>query len=611
MHNSLKEQVLESVEIVDVIGERVSLQRKGREYVGLCPFHDDHRPSMSVSPQKGIFKCWSCGAGGDVIKFVQLSQRVDFKEALLILARRAGIETSVTEVDQRAAQMRERGRNTLAWARTHFQNNLKATAGGRRAFDYSLQRGISETTIERFGIGFAADQWDDLLSNAGRVGISPEILNEVGLITTNENNKTYDRFRNRLIFPINDTTGRCVAFGGRTLGDDPAKYLNSPETPLFSKSRILYGLDLARKSITAAREVVVVEGYTDVVLLSQAGIDNVVATLGTALTDAHMKLLSHYTDRVVMCFDSDEAGLKAADRAVETALRHRVEVKVMVMGDGEDPADFVIGRGVDAFKSLLLSAIGALEFRWKRTVESFQHSGQRGQRDAIEAFLRFVARATLAGGINDPVDHGQLVNRLAGLLSLPSTTVFELLAKTKAGIAREKTEKADDIIDRSGYDQVIQGVPLSIVATVEELFGLALSSPESFTEMEEALAAGSQFCEVWKLLIAIIEDLVVQQGHYTKADVIGCCNDAVLCELVSRTSERVGSGPVEADLVHATCEHLLSELDLLQMAQYSERLHRPGGDRSCQEQAFVSLCDVASRQHHVLGAEHRWNTPQR
>ncbi len=435
MHNFLKERILESVDIVELVGERVALTRKGREYVGLCPFHDDHRPSLSVSPRKQIFKCWSCGAGGDVIKFVQLSHRVDFKEALRILAQRLGLELRRPDTDDRSAALREQIRRALTWARTHFQRNLRETASGQRAAAYARDRGMSDATIARFDLGYAPDSWDDLLTHATRAGIPREVLQQSGLVATNENNRTYDRFRNRLIFPICDALGRCVAFGGRTLGDDPAKYLNSPETPLFSKSRILYGLDQARRAITAAREAVVVEGYTDAVLLSQAGVENVTATLGTALTDAHMKLLSQLSDRIAMCFDSDEAGLRAADRAVETALRHRVEVVVAVMEEEQDPADYVMRHGADAFKSLLQSAIGALEFRWSRTLEAYQQGGQQGQRDALEAFLRFVARVNYQGGMDPVLDQGRLISRLSDLLALPAGTVYEYLAKVRAAAA--------------------------------------------------------------------------------------------------------------------------------------------------------------------------------
>jgi len=607
MNNSIKDKILASIDVVEIVGEHVSLTRKGREFVGLCPFHDDHRPSLSVSPQKQIFKCWSCGAGGDVIKFVQLSQRVDFKEALAILAKRAGIEPNNRPRDDQAAAMREQISRSLAWARTHFQRNLQQTPGGRQAAEYARGRGISDAMIERFALGFAADDWDDLLSHARRAGLDENVLGQAGLITTNENNKTYDRFRNRLIFPINDAMGRCVAFGGRTLGDDQAKYLNSPETALFSKSRVLYGLDLARKAITTSREAVVVEGYTDAVLLSQAGVQNVVATLGTALTDMHAKTLVRLADRIAMCFDGDEAGLRAADRAVETALRHRVEVVVVVMDDGQDPADFVMGRGVEAFKSILQSATGALEFRWCRTEEAFRSSGQRGQRDAVEAFLRFVAQVTLAGGLNDPIDHGQLVNRLAELLTISAGDVVALLVKNKAALSRESSGTIPEIAEMSIYDEAVRDIPPGMVSAAEELFGFALSSSEHFAVMEEALSAGAQQCDPWRRLDEILEELVEHRGQYTKADVIDHCNDAGLCELVDRAIRRIGASVVTAELCQAAAGRLLAELDLLRMK--SLRGDLSGGDCGrgpCDKETFDALCEVARHRHDLLGAEPHW-----
>lgn len=604
MHNSLKEGILESVDIIDVVGERVSLTRKGREFVGLCPFHDDHRPSLSVSPQKKIFKCWSCGAGGDVIKFVQLSQRVDFREALAILARRAGIEIGAPQADDRAKAARERIRQALNWARTHFQRNLRQEPRGKRAADYARRRGMSDATIERFGLGYAADSWDDLLSQATRAGISRELLQQAGLITTNEKGQTYDRFRNRLIFPICDSLGRCVAFGGRTLGEDPAKYLNSPETPLFNKSRTLYGLDVARKAVAAKREAVVVEGYTDAVLLSQAGIENVVATLGTALTDSHVKLLRPLSDRIVMCFDSDDAGLRAADRAVETALCHRTEVFVAVIPDGQDPAEFVTGRGIDAMGGLLQSAIAALEFKWNRTARAYSERGRQGRRDAVEAFLRFVARVTLAGGI-DPLEQGLLVGRLGEMLSLPAGTVFEFLAKARSGVARETPERPVDVAEVSSYDASIGGLPAGLVSAVEEQFGLALAFPEWFAELNEGLAAGAQYCEVWRRLYALLDRLAQRPGTYTKVDVIEGCEDGPICELVSRACARVAPRSVTVEACGAARERVLSELELLRLGGLRGQLREKNGDEEDQERVFRSLLDVARRQHGVLGSAQR------
>jgi DNA primase len=604
MHNSLKDNVLESSDIVEVIGESVSLKRKGREYVGLCPFHDDHRPSLSVSPQKQIFKCWSCGAGGDVLRFVQLFHHVEFKEALAMLARRAGIETRPFSSAGPSSVDRERLRQALNWARSYFQRSLRQTEGGKRATEYAHRRGLTDATIQRFGLGYAADAWDALLVAAGKTGIPRDILQQAGLVSTNESGKSYDRFRDRLIFPICDALGRCVAFGGRTLGADPAKYLNSPETPVFSKGRVLYGLDMARGAIASAREAIVVEGYTDVVLLSQAGIENVVATLGTALTDAHVKLLGPLSGHVVMCFDNDEAGLRAADRAVETALRHRTEVKVAIMPEGQDPADFVTGRGADALGPLLQSALEALEFKWNRTVKACSRAGRQGQREAVEAFVLFVARAALAGGI-DPLDQGLLAGRLSELLSLPARTVYELLARAKAAAARETSSSASDTSELSAYEVSIRGCPPGLVSAIEELFGLALSAPKCFGDMQAGLAAGAEHAETWRRLYGILASLVEQRGSYVKADVVRSCEDGSVCELVSRAAARVASQAAYPEACRAVCQRVLSEVELFQIGTLRGRLRQAARSKEDQKQLFDSIHAAAKRQSGVLGIEQR------
>ena len=257
--------------------------------------------------------------------------------------------------------------------------------------------------------------WDDLLTAARKTGLSEEALQRAGLITTNEKGRTYDRFRNRLIFPISDGVGRPVAFGGRTLGDDPAKYLNSPETSLFSKTRVLYGLDLARQEMEAQNAAIVVEGYLDAVLLHQFGFKHTVAVLGTALTGAHVKLLKQRAEKVVLCFDGDQAGMRAADRALQASLVGGIDVKVAVLDAGMDPADCVLQRGREGFERALQSATDALEFKWTLTERSFGEASPRARRAAIEALLEFVATVTAAGGI-DPLGQGLLVRRISDML---------------------------------------------------------------------------------------------------------------------------------------------------------------------------------------------------
>jgi len=605
MDNSLKDKVLEAVDIVEVVGERVNLSRRGKEYVGLCPFHDDHKPSLSVSPPKQIFKCWSCGAGGDAIKFVQLYERVEFRQALATLARRAGIDVRVPGADPQSAAIRERIRKALNWARSHFQRNLRGPAGAA-ARAYTRGRGLNDQTITRFGLGLAKDSWDDLLRAAGRAGIAPETAQQGGLVTTNENKKTYDRFRNRLIFPICDAMGRMVAFGGRTLGNDDAKYLNSPETALFSKSRVLYGLDQARRAIEAQSEAIIVEGYTDAILLYQHGFENVVATMGTALTEAHVKLLRPFAGSLVLCFDSDKAGMQAADRAVATALRGRIDVRVLIMGTGQDPADCVTTEGASGFESLLHSAVDALEFKWSQTVAGLEESDSRGRRIALEEFIQFVAGASLAGGL-DPLAEGLLVGRLSELLSLPPRSIYELLATAKTTASRRPTATPETLA-MPAYDASIRGLPAGMVAAAEELFGLVLTDATLWAGVDEVLVAAAARCETWGRLHAIFGQLREDCGVFTRGDVLRHCEDSALCELVSRAIERVDTGLPTGEACRAARERLTSEFEVLQMAELQGRTRGQGAADRDGHKAYASWLDVARRQHRVLAAGSRWNT---
>lgn len=610
MSTSLKDRVLAATDIVDVIGQHVSLKRQGREFVGLCPFHNDHHPSMRVSPAKQIFKCFSCGAGGDVIKFIQLRQRVEFRDALRVLAERAGIAPDEDDAAARAnAATRERARSVLAWAAKHFQRNLHETPAGNAALEYARRRGMTDETIRAFGLGLAPDAWSDLFDAASRARVAPNDLFDAGLISRNDAGRTYDRFRNRLIFPIADPQARVIAFGGRTLGDDPAKYLNSPETALFSKSRVLYGFDCARDAIIDQRAAIVVEGYTDVILLHQAGVTHTVAALGTAMTDAHARLLVPLADTLYMCFDSDEAGHRAADRAVEVALRQQADVRVVLMPAGQDPADCVAIDGPDEFQKLLDAAQPALEFKWRTTLDAYESGSQRGRRDALDAYLQFVASAGAAGGI-DPLDQGLLISRLADLLALPADTIYERLAQLRRrSRPRESTNTdAAAVPDRplvSDYESAIAGIPGGIAAAVEELFGLALTNPALLPDAERGLAVVAAFANPWRRLYELLCRISDREESWTQAVVLAECDDPLICDLIERAVRRAAFETENVvDLCAALAKRVTDELERRRAAELSAALRRPiAGDHAARD-AFEAIADVARRRHNVLGLGH-------
>lgn len=599
MHNSLKEKILDAVDIVDVVGERVALSRKGKDFIGLCPFHNDHRPSFSVSPAKRIFKCWSCGAGGDVIEFVRRLNRTDFKDALGILAERAGIKVTNSPQQDRQAQVRDALRPIMSWACSFFERNL-AEAAGDAARRYARGRGLTDATIARLRLGYAPNTWDCLLRAAEKSRISLDLLQQAGLVAANDAGRTYDRFRDRLIFPINDPMGRCVAFGGRTLGDDAAKYLNSPESALFSKARVLYGLDVARESIGRLRTVVVVEGYMDAVLVSQAGVTNVVATLGTALTDSHVKLLKPYADTLILCFDNDEAGLRAADRALETALRHRLDVKVAIIGGGKDPADCVLSEGVEGFNRHLQSAHDALEFKWRRTVASFGQEGPFAERAAVEDLVRFVAKVGAVGGI-DPLAQGLLASRLSELTSLSASAVYEMLAAARNPLKREARDKPSTSDDSSAYSAAVARLPAGLVLAMEELFGLVLADPGVFEKAGPALSTGAGLCAPWGSLLNVVDGLS-ERSELTREAVMLACDDPAQCELISRAGERVAVRTEAAD-VAILSERVRSELDLLRIDTLGRDLSRR--TETVDDAAYRTLLTLSRKQGGAFATDSR------
>ena len=342
--DDLKERVRDSIDIVEVIGTYISLRRSGKGLVGLCPWHDDSRPSLQVNPDRQTFRCWVCNLGGDAFSFLMKMEKLEFREALEQLADRAGIPITRgrgTSGDRKAELHR-----VLGWAADRFRDCLQAAPEARAARDYLQSRGLSTDTVRRFGLGYAPASWDWLLRQASAAGIGSELLAATGMaVERQDRSGHYDRFRDRLIFPIRDPLGRCVAFGGRVLpgaASDSAKYINSPETQLFSKSSMLYGLDTAREAMGRSRRAVVVEGYTDCLAARQVGIDDVVAVLDTALGEKHAKLLRRYVDRIVLVLDGDEAGRRRTDEILDVLLAEAVDLRIARLPTGVDPCDFIL-----------------------------------------------------------------------------------------------------------------------------------------------------------------------------------------------------------------------------------------------------------------------------
>ena len=349
-------------DIVDVIGGYVHLQKKGSTYFGLCPFHNEKTPSFSVSPNKQMYYCFGCGAGGNVFTFLMQYENFTFGEALKTLADRAGIalpEREMTDAQRREADKRTRLLEVNKEAAKYYYMLLRSPRG-KRAHDYFAERGLSEETMQKFGLGYSDQYSDDLYRYLRKKGYSDQLLKESGLITIDEVRGGHDKFWNRAMFPIMDTRSRVIGFGGRVMGEGEPKYLNSPETMIFDKSRNLYGLHIARA--TRKPQMLLCEGYMDVIALHQAGFDNAVASLGTSLTTGHANLLKRYTKEVYLTYDSDGAGVKAALRAIPILKEVGIITKVVNMRPYKDPDEFIKALGAEAYQERIDQAENSFLF---------------------------------------------------------------------------------------------------------------------------------------------------------------------------------------------------------------------------------------------------------
>jgi DNA primase len=414
-----KSLVLQATDIVQLIGQSVALKRRGKDYVGLCPFHQEKSPSFHVSPGKQFFHCYGCKAGGNAIDFVIKRDRIEFLEAMKFLAQKAGIDMPKFGVSKEKTSERQQLLEANSMAAAFFQQQLTTSDAAKEYLD---QRGFNAESIKKFSIGVASDSWDALLHSNLAKKFSPQLLAMAGLVKPRQTGEGfYDTFRNRLMFPIRDENARVIAFGGRVMpgSDDPAKYLNSPETPLFSKSRCVFGLDLARQRIVESRIVAVVEGYTDVIMAHQYGVTNVVSILGTAMTEQHIHLLRRFADRIVLLFDADIAGETAVNRAVELFLTQPIEIAIASIPEDLDPDEYLLKHGAEAFDALLASAADALTFKWKLMDKQYRaaEGDLTSQQRIVEEYLSMLADARGSGPV-DQMRWVAILNRVSRLTGI-------------------------------------------------------------------------------------------------------------------------------------------------------------------------------------------------
>lgn len=355
-------EIIEKNDIVDVISEYMTLKRSGSNYSALCPFHSEKTPSFSVSSSKQIFNCFGCGVGGNVITFIQKIEKVNFVEAVRMLAERAGIrlEEDRDPKQLERAKLKRALYKVNAEAARFFYSNLNSDA---KALEYLKRRGLSEAIIRRFGLGFAPDKWHELMDVMIRKGYNAELLFKAGLIVKNKDGERhYDKFRNRIMFPIIDLKGNIIAFGGRVIDDSRPKYLNSPDTPVFNKGYNIYGLNFVKK-IQNLENIIVVEGYMDAIALHQFGVENAVASLGTAFTENQAKLLKRFSNEIIISYDSDTAGQTATLKGLSILEKEGCVVKVLSLPSGKDPDEYIRKEGMDAFRERIRKSVSLIEYQ--------------------------------------------------------------------------------------------------------------------------------------------------------------------------------------------------------------------------------------------------------
>jgi DNA primase len=538
-----KTQVLSAVDIVELVGRTVALKRRGKDYLGLCPFHQEKTPSFHVKPDRQYFYCFGCKAHGNAIDFVMKRDRIEFVDAMNLLGEQANIERPHSGASKQKSGEKQVLLEMQSAACAFFEKLLADREQGAAARTYLAERQINADSIKRFQIGFAADAWDSLLRGPVGRKFTPEQLALGGLAKARETgNGFYDTFRNRLMFPIRDENSRVIAFGGREMpgANTPPKYLNSPETVLFAKSQCLFGIDLARQKMVETRTAIVVEGYTDVIIAHQFGAANVVSPLGTALTEQHVAKLRRFADRIVLLFDADGAGDAAVDRAVALFLTQPVEIAIASMPEGVDPDEFLLKHGPEAFQELLRAASDALSYKWKQLIREFNSSGGdlTGQQKAVETYLETLAAARGSGPV-DTLRWGSALARVSRLTDIP---VDELNRRFR--ISKKSTQRAPVLAEGAEARPAAPEAARQLTAQDRAerwILGILLIQPHRWHEVQQTVHLEDFAHEGHRRLAEIYWNYQRDEGEAVFNEFLGALQDPALAEIAVQSVDEVES----------------------------------------------------------------------
>lgn len=526
--NSFLEELCARNDIVSVVSRYVSLTRRGGNYVGLCPFHNEKTASFNVSPDRQFFHCFGCGAGGDVITFLMKIENLDFPDAVYRLAERAGMTVPEDNEEIRSQKRKKDRLLELSKEAARFFHNVLLSEDGKVGREYLLGRGLSPATIKRFGLGFAPDAWDKLLLEMTQKGFAKQELLDAGLALSGKTGRIYDRFRNRVMFPIIDIRGDVIGFGGRVMDDSTPKYLNSPETVIFNKRKNLFALNLAKKS--EGDRMILCEGYMDVIALHQAGFDSAVASLGTSLTEDQARLIARYKNEVVIAYDADNAGVNAANRAINLLKEAGVAIRILRIPQAKDPDEFIKKFGRDKFARLLDVSEADTEYRLLQAQNGLDLTQDEGR-------VAYLKRAVgLLSEIVSGIEREIYIARTAKLVGIPADALGREVERTrKALIAKRKKEQ-----DRREMNPLSQKGsaarelkyenPKSAVAE-EKLLSLLMARPELCSKLDTRLTPEMFSVPVFGRVFSRMRELAAEGSAFTLT--------ALTCELTAEETQQL------------------------------------------------------------------------
>lgn len=524
----LIDRIRDANDVVDVISEYLPLKKRGKNWVGLCPFHPEKKPSFSVSQDKQLFYCFGCGQGGNVVTFLMLHEKVGFFEAITILAKRAGISLPKKSIEKGRLEEVDKIYYANKLANQYFVSSLKEKNLGKKTREYLEKRKVLPESIKLFSIGYAPKSWEGLLNYAKRKGLDLKILEKAGLVVKKEKKEGYyDRFRDRLTFPIFNLSGKIVGFGGRDLsGKDEPKYLNSPETLIYQKSKILYGLNFSKEIIRGQKKAVVVEGYMDLISLYQAGLKNVVASSGTSFTSLQARLLSRYSDETYLFFDSDSAGMSAALRSVDYLFDAGLEVWIVTLPQEEDPDSYVKKFGVKKVLEKLKQAKSFIDFKKDFLNKDFSQLSIKEQEKIIFEFVE------TAKNIKDEIRQALFIKKVAEAFKIKEELLLGRAKRTRK--EKETEEKVPHLKGKELLEQKL----LKIFLEREDLLGLAYEkiNPFCFDNPDH------------KKLFEIIVELREKKKSFSPKALVDFTDDFELKRLISKIAT-IDLGPANLEVL--------------------------------------------------------------